>query len=216
MKEITDIAYHFSEKEFLILLASAGVEHLPCFAGELASVADIPQEDYNREIFGLAKRGMLESRGDALFMTEKYARIFRTVKQRKMTLCLRYADRLVYFYTGSGCVGVEAQSAAEVGAYVRLGYLEKDALCQRIHDALPEAVVPDSVYKEGEEEQLPEETEETGALEIRNGAEEMLALWKFYEWRGKIYTEKAGEEGKKRFLTEDFYRKVMTILEEKK
>lgn len=215
MKEITDITYHFSEKEFLILLASAGVEHLPCFAGELASIADIPREDYNRELFALAKRGMLESRGDALFMPEKYARLFRTVKQRKITLCLRTAEHLVYFYIGSGCAAVEAQSAAEVGAYVRLGYLEKDALCQRIREALPRAVVPDSVYKEGEEEQLPEETEEIGALELRDEGEELLALWKFYEWRGKIYTEKAGVQGKSRFLTEDFFRKLMTILEER-
>ncbi len=216
MKEITDIAYHFSEKEFMILLSSAGVEHLPCFAGELASIADIPQEDYNREIFGLAKRGMLKSRGDALYMPEEYARIFRTVKQRKMTLSFLYMERLEYFYIGSGSAAVEAQSAAEVGAYVRLGYLEKDAFCQRIREALPGAVVPDSVYKEGEEEQLPEEAEETGVLKILDEKEETIASWKFYEWKGKIYTERSGEQGKKRFLTEDFYRRLMTILEEKK
>ncbi|MBR3525124.1 MAG: hypothetical protein IKO11_04690 [Lachnospiraceae bacterium] len=215
MKEITDVVYHFSEKEFLILLASAQVEHLPCFAGEHASVADITQEEYNRELFGLAKRGMLESRGDALYMPEKYSRIFRTIRQRKLTLSLYDPERLLYFYIGNDSMAVEAQSGAEVGAYVRLGFLEKDALSQRIRDELPQAMVPDSVYKKGEEEQLPEDMEECGGLTVTDGREEPVVSWKFYEWRGKYYTGKDGEEKMTRFLTEGFYNRLMEIVEER-
>ncbi len=215
MKEITDIVYHFSEKEFLILLASAGVEHLPCFQGELLSVAGIPQEDYNRELFGLAKRGLLESRVDALYMPEKYARLFRTIKQRKMTLCLRSRGKLTYYYIGSGPAAVEAQNGEEVGAYVRLGYLEKDRLPARLREGMPEAAVPDSVYKNGEEEQLPEEMEETGGLELTDGKEERIVLWKFFEWRGKLYTEKDEGPEKSRFLKDDFFRTLWKTVEER-
>ena len=215
MKDITDIVYHFSEKEFMILLASAAVEHLPCFQGELASVAEIAEEDYNRQIFGLAKRGILKSRGDALYMPEKYALLFRTIKRRKMTLCLHFRDRLSYFYIGENSAAVEAQSAAEVGAYVRLGYLGKEALFAGIREDLPEAVVPDTVYKEGEEEQLPEEMEEIGGLELTDEREDLIATWRFFEWRGKLYTEKDEGPKKQRFLVEEFAHILKTIMEDR-
>ncbi|MBR3307996.1 MAG: hypothetical protein IKI75_12185 [Lachnospiraceae bacterium] len=138
--DISDVIYSFSETEFNLLASAAGIKELMCFSSD-GGVKLPDRAGYDRLLFGLSKRGVIEERDGVIAMAEPYAGIFRCIRDRKFTVHYLGRDEETILYRNGENL-VRAVPGRGDNEYIRLSLLDASQLSVILEELLPETLIP--------------------------------------------------------------------------
>ena len=114
-----------TKMEFNILASAVDMEKFVCFQfPEEGSAQDNGQEEDNKSLFSLHKRGYLIAEEDSFFMDETIEDMFQIVKESQKVLVvdsvLDYAGQACFYFSGEHMVTV--WPGTRKGEYIKLFY----------------------------------------------------------------------------------------------